>query len=258
MALSSRQHHVAEREPAVETIPFVVPIWQSERKDGDMGASASASNAARQAFLAHRNIRRCCLNHQEHGRRIHIIEGRSAKNDDTEHEADLHLVGDGLITARPGQALAVTVADCLPLFLAAPAAQVVAILHSGRRSTGILAEAVSILQARYAIPPATLYLYIGAGIRPCCYRVDSHTQHQFLAQLASYLPSQQLANIYGSDAHGCWIDLRVANVALARQQGITHMAWDERCSCCNPHLFSYRKEGASYGHMIALIENRTL
>ncbi len=251
MAPSSQQHHVAERDPSVGTIPFVVPIWQSERKDGDMGSSAHPHNAARQAFLAHRNLRHCRLNHQEHGRRIHIIKELSA-----EYEGGRQLVGDGLITACPRQALAVTVADCLPLFVAAPVAGVTAILHSGRRSTGILAEAVDILERRYAIAPATLHLYIGAGIGACCYRVDSNIQHQFLTQLYSYLPSQQLTNIYGSDAQGHWIDLRAANVALARQRGIVHIEGNVRCSCCDQRLFSYRRQGTHYGHMLAVIENR--
>lgn len=244
---------------------FVASIWQSEKQDGDMGSSAMTHNDARLAFFASRAIspHHCWLNHQQHGRKITIIDEHSQQPTLQE--------GDGLITTLPGEALAITVADCPPLYLADSSSGAIAILHSGRRSTGILVEAIEILQARFAINPSDLHLYIGCGIAACCHQVDRATLDDFLNQFYAYWIDRAHPNgiwgrlqrhstrHIGNQENEWWINLQAANIALARQRGVVHVAHDPRCSCCNPHLFSYRREGKEhYGHMIAVIERRSV
>ena len=74
---------------------------------------------------------------------------------------------DGHVTAEPGLAALVFVADCLPIALAGPGG--VAMLHCGWRglAAGILARGVEAVGATDAA--------IGPGIGPCCYEVGGRS-----------------------------------------------------------------------------------
>jgi copper oxidase (laccase) domain-containing protein len=67
---------------------------------------------------------------------------------------------DGHIAAEKGIALAVSVADCVPVFIAHQSG-IVALLHSGWRGTAarITIEAISAL-ARYGLPPDELAIHL--------------------------------------------------------------------------------------------------
>jgi YfiH family protein len=79
---------------------------------------------------------------------------------------------DALFTRRPGHAVAVATADCVPLLLACPAG--VAAVHAGWRGTaaGIAGLAVERLCGELGAGPADWRVAIGPHIGPCCYEVD--------------------------------------------------------------------------------------
>ena len=234
----------------------MAPIWQSDRYDGDMGGSESEPTDARRSFFARIGIahEQCWLNSQVHGRAITIIE--------KQRETHARREADGLITAERGCSLAVTVADCLPLFLAAPSAGVRGILHSGRRSTGIVVEAITLLRDRFSVAPSDIHLYIGVGIGGCCYQVSYEVWEEFGETMRRYSPYTHDAlisrGVLKKDATHYALDLRAANILLARQWGLVHIDYDTRCSCCDHSFFSYRREGKKdYGHSIAVIAEHT-
>lgn len=82
------------------------------------------------------------------------------------HDADGHLA------AERGTALAVSVADCVPVYVAHPSGAV-AMLHAGWRGTvaGILAAAVGRLVAR-GLAAADLRVLLGPAICGRCYEVS--------------------------------------------------------------------------------------
>ena len=79
---------------------------------------------------------------------------------------------DGHATAAAGLMLAVTVADCVPAFLVAPAQRAIAVLHAGWRgaAAGVLEAGLEAL-AGVGAAPGDLFLHLGPSICGRCYEV---------------------------------------------------------------------------------------
>jgi polyphenol oxidase len=82
---------------------------------------------------------------------------------------------DGHCTAVPGLMLAVSVADCVPVSLIAPARRAIALLHAGWRgvAAGILERGVATLAERFGAHAAGLRVHLGPAICGSCYQVGS-------------------------------------------------------------------------------------
>jgi len=78
--------------------------------------------------------------------------------------------GDGLLTDRPELPLTLTVADCVPLFLAL-SGRAVALIHCGWRGVagGIVAAGVQAVTAFTGTAAEEIDAWIGPSIGPCCY-----------------------------------------------------------------------------------------
>jgi len=89
--------------------------------------------------------------------------------------------GDALVTTRPGLALAVTAADCLPVLLAAPGG--VAAIHAGWRgaAAGVAEAALRALTAAAGCDAGQVTAHFGPCIRDCCYEVGPEVAAQFPA-----------------------------------------------------------------------------
>ena len=100
---------------------------------------------------------------QVHGTRI-----------DTVDSGGLRDATDGLITTRRGLALAISTADCYPVFIYSPTEKVLAALHVGRRGAkgGIIGKALGILYDKHRIDPYTTIAVAGPGICGDCYTVS--------------------------------------------------------------------------------------
>ena len=77
---------------------------------------------------------------------------------------------DALVTSRPGLALAVLVADCVPVLLVAPGEGVVAVAHAGRRgmADGVVPSTVAAMRTLGA---TDLFATVGPSICARCYEV---------------------------------------------------------------------------------------
>lgn len=80
---------------------------------------------------------------------------------------------DGHCTPLPGTLLAVTVADCVPVFLVDPTTRSVALLHAGWRGVagGILREGVARMKGEFGARAEDLFLHLGPAICGECYEV---------------------------------------------------------------------------------------
>jgi YfiH family protein len=80
---------------------------------------------------------------------------------------------DGHLSSVPGSFMAVTVADCVPVFLADPRRRAVALLHAGWRGTvaGILEEGISLLMRESGSVSEDLLVHLGPAICESCYQV---------------------------------------------------------------------------------------
>ncbi len=155
---------------------------------------------------------------------------------------------DALVTATPGLPLAVTVADCFPLLLAA-GREAVGIAHCGWR--GVLAgiaQSVTRELTRVAGAPASeVRAWIGPGIGPCCFCVS--------AEIASRFPSGVRRANTGPQ-EGCHVDL----AALIRRELVAagipaaQISSAGLCTACNPALFySHRRDRGRTGRMLAFV-----
>jgi polyphenol oxidase len=80
---------------------------------------------------------------------------------------------DGHITRQPSTLLAVSVADCVPIFIAAPTARAVALLHGGWRgvAAGILERGIRLLTGSFPVEPGDLHVHFGPAICGECFEV---------------------------------------------------------------------------------------
>jgi YfiH family protein len=86
---------------------------------------------------------------------------------------------DGHLTASEGVLLAVTVADCVPVFLVDPVTRVAGLLHAGWRGTtvGILERGIALLREEFGGLPGDLHLHLGPAICGECYEVGVEVHH---------------------------------------------------------------------------------
>src|SRR5829696_7108000 len=68
---------------------------------------------------------------QVHGNVVRILTRRQVPEDATTHRPD----GDAIVSNEPGLALAVMVADCVPILLCDPVGGAAAAIHAGWRGT---------------------------------------------------------------------------------------------------------------------------
>jgi purine-nucleoside/S-methyl-5'-thioadenosine phosphorylase / adenosine deaminase len=144
---------------------------------------------------------------------------------------------DGHIAAEKGIALAVGVADCVPVFIAHPSG-VIALLHSGWRGTAarITIEAIATL-ARYGLAPDELAIHLGPAICGRCYEVSAEVREQLTGQ-----PATRAGNV----------DLRSLIAEHAAEMGVQKITVSSSCTRCdNDRFFSHRAGDA--GRQIAVM-----
>ncbi len=209
---------------------------------GDMALSRDGILPARSALLARQGIRRDRLYglRQVHSRRVQLIEEQPP-------EEAAAVEADGLLTTRPDAVLSVTVADCLPIFLADRRTGAFGIVHSGWRGTGIVREALALLASRFGCRPAEISVVIGPGIGACCYAVPEERAELFAAE---HGPGTVRREKGGQPR----LDLRAANIGILRAAGVEEIGVVTDCTSCSSRLGSFRRQGpADYTLMLAWI-----
>lgn len=165
---------------------------------------------------------------------------------DQVHSADVHvlpssgevpvLTADALVTDRRDVALAIMVADCLPVLLSDPEAGVVAVAHAGRQGLlgGVLQNTVQAMQGRGA-RPERLEVSIGPSICGACYEVPESMREEAAAQL----PAARATTSWGTPA----LDLRAGAVAVLDAAGVPReaIAAEAPCTLEDERFFSYRR-----------------
>jgi hypothetical protein len=160
-------------------------------------------------------------------------------------EALAGIEADGLITNRGDAILAVSVADCLPIYMVDGEHRAFALLHSGWRGTGIVARALERMEREYGSRPSQIVVSIGPGIGPCCYRVEEERYLEFQDRFG--------ANSVRKREGARFLDLAAANIGLLTDCGVKVIRVCRDCTACTPQLCSYRRDGPEFGHMLACI-----
>jgi YfiH family protein len=212
----------------VGAAPFSLGLWSDE----PVGQVLSRWRAFRAAFQP--SFPSLVLSHQVHGTAVQWHEAMP--------EGWLVLDGlDGHATTERGTLLTVTVADCIPIYLAVPQKGAIGLLHAGWRGVvgGVLARAVELLKWRGFSKGSDIVMHCGVGICGTCYEVGSEVAGQFgLPLSAAPVP----------------LDLRAVLARQARELGIEESTASPWCSAHDrDRFFSHRASGGRDGRMVAYL-----
>jgi YfiH family protein len=197
-------------------------------------------------LLAATEMRRALHARQVHGAEVRLHDPRGAEDRGHGARADEPWSGlvladecDGHVTSEPGVLLAVSTADCVPIFVADPAGRTVAVLHAGWRgvAAGMLERGLD------AVAPVgrrgQLRVHLGPAICGSCYEVG---------------PEVFEAVGLGRPERPQPIDLRrvLADRAIAHAASPDHVTVSEHCTrCTGSGLFSHR--GGDRGRQVGYI-----
>ncbi len=175
---------------------------------------------------------------------LHQVHGNCVIDDE---QFTRSVQADAQITRRSDCALAVMVADCMPVLFAANDGSVVGAAHAGWRglSRGVLENTIVAMN----VPSAQIIAWMGPCIGPFAFEVGEDVRAAFCDQDANAndafvpreMPGKYLCNL---------IMLAKARICAA---GITEVFGGEGCTYTEPNrFFSYRRVAQS-GRMAALI-----
>ncbi len=140
--------------------------------------------------------------------------------------------GDGMISVNHSLVPVVTVADCMPLYLYEPETGLFGVCHSGWKGTGIIAEAISLAEKKYAVRRENISVAIGPHIHDCCYIVDEERARYFTENFTPACVSRKIAKDGKEEYH---LSLAKANLALLEQAGIRseNIVLAKECTSCS-------------------------
>jgi polyphenol oxidase len=152
---------------------------------------------------------------------------------------------DAVYTDVPGLALAVLVADCVPVLLADPVARLAGAAHAGRAGmqAGVVPALVDAMASAGAWP-RRLHALIGPAICGGCYEVPDDMR----ASVSSAVPEAGCQTVAGTAG----LDIRAGVRAQLAAAGIGSVSDDGRCTMESAELFSYRRDGLT-GRFAALV-----
>jgi len=197
---------------------------------GDHVGDDPAAVAANRARLARRlglPAERVVWMDQVHGTRIARVHGPTG---------GAVPATDGLVTDRPGLALAVLTADCVPVLAADEEAGVIGAAHAGRvgAAGGIVPSLVGAMTSLGARPER-----ISVLLGPAAAGIHYELPDELAAEVEQALPGSRTRTVAGTAG----VDIRAGITRQLAGLGVTRVAADPRCTIADESLFSYRRQG---------------
>jgi YfiH family protein len=179
---------------------------------------------------------RIALMHQVHGREVAVVR----EPPPAEHRPE----ADAMVTDQPGLALAVRVADCVPVLLADSAAGVVGCAHAGRNglTVGVVPHVVEVMRELGA---EGIRAWVGPYVCGGCYEVPEKMQQE----VASVAPESPSTTTWGTPA----LDIGAGVEAQLRAAGCRVEETPRLCTRENPDLYSHRRDGPLAGRSAGLV-----
>lgn len=173
---------------------------------------------------------------QVHGHTVTVIDGPQPQPVPA---------SDAVVTTQPRLAVAVLVADCVPVLLADPVAKVVAAVHAGRvgARAGVLPAALETMR-RLGARIEEVEVLLGPSACGQCYEIPDQMQ----ADVQDRLPGSACRTHRGTAG----LDLRAGLWRQLAAAGVARIGVDPRCTIEDPALYSYRRDGLT-GRLAALI-----
>ena len=164
------------------------------------------------------------------------VHGIAVLDADAERDSGIEPVGDAAITRKRGTVCAVTIADCMPVFLANAGGTAVGVAHAGWRGlcAGVLEATAT------ALGGTDLIAWLGPAIGPQVYEVGPEVREAFMNRDPS------AATAFMPSAHaGHWLlDLYSVAGARLRKCGVGRVYGGGFCTYTDSQrFFSYRRDG---------------
>ncbi len=153
---------------------------------------------------------------------------------------------DALITTKKGIGLAISAADCTPIFIYDSANKIICGVHSGWRGTEqqIVLKTLKKLESEYNSKMDDLFVYVGPSISQKFYEVGSEVAAKF-------------DSIYIQIMKGkFYLDVLSANIDLLEEHGvpINQIEISPYCSYQEKNiLHSFRRDGINSGRHLGVI-----
>lgn len=217
-----------------------VVFTSADRDLGDAQDAAARTRAV--AALAGDLGAPVALVRQAHGREVATVDDSVVRAGSRPLIELAGVEADGLVTAVRGVALAIRVADCVPVLLADEDAGIAGAAHAGR--AGVVAGVVeAVAESMGRLGAATLTAWVGPHICGGCYEVPDEMAAHFAA--ATGVPPTRTR--WGSAG----IDLQAAVVRQLERIGASVTAHDA-CTLTSKSLHSHRRDGRA-GRQAGLI-----
>ena len=215
----------------------------------DLGTGVEAFSTQRDAELPYPVIQ----GHQVHDCKVAIIDRPGMTREELEGY-------DAFVTRRPGIAIGVRTADCVPVLLYDPVKRVVAAVHAGWKGTvlHISQEAIRVMSQEFGCHPADMKAVLGPAIGPDSFQVGEEVVERFKA---AGFPMEQIRSFRGPGdgtpmSGGYHIDLFKANRWLLERAGIP-AGNIQVCGIdtyTDTAFYSARREGIQCGRIINAIQ----
>jgi len=175
-------------------------------------------------------------------RQVHGIGVVQAETPSLKEEPE----ADAAVTRAASTVCAVTIADCMPVFLCDMEASVVAIAHAGWR--GLCAGVIEAAFAQTAAPAGRTLAWLGPAIGPRVYEVGDEVREAFIAK------DSEAQSAFASTRPGHWLlDLYAVARQRLRRCGVTQIFGGAFCTYTDQErFFSYRRDRTAQ-RMAALI-----
>lgn len=203
------------------------PPYDSFNLADHVGDDPAAVAANRDRLAGELGLSRIAWMEQVHGRTVTVVDGS---------ETGPAEATDALVTAQPGVAVAVLVADCVPILLGDPTAGVVAAVHAGRvgARVGVLPAALRAM-IEVGAEPGRIEALLGPAVCGACYEVPA----DMARDVEAHLPGSLSRTRRGTTG----LDLRAGLWRQLAEAGVGRVGVDPRCTVEDRSLFSYRRDG---------------
>jgi YfiH family protein len=166
-------------------------------------------------------------------------------------EEVMHMEGDALASARPGVAVSVRTADCVPILAGDPTTGAVVAIHAGWRGVvrGVVESGIELLVAR-SRAPSSLVVAIGPHIRQEAFEVAEDVA----SELEAVSTARETVDRTGVKPHVSLVRIVTAKLVAL---GVDASRIDDvgGCTASEPaRFFSFRRDGKVGGrHLSAIV-----
>jgi YfiH family protein len=237
--------------PFADLAPHVFTTRDANFRSTDPGAVARTAQLAVVLGVAPDRLARV---HQVHSAIVRVVPGDQPVPGG-EHPPH----ADALVTDDRATALAVRVADCVPVLIADRRRPAVAAVHAGWRGTGrsIVAVTVATMREAYGCDPADLVAVIGPSASADRFEVGEDVVEEFRA--AGHDEARLSRWFLRGRGPRPFADLWAANRDQLVDAGLDADAITVMGACTMRHrdwFFSHRADGPATGRLVAAIRPR--